>query len=50
MITHDISAAFTYATHILKIGKSVFFGTKDAYLQSNAEKQYLSKEVKSNAG
>jgi len=50
MITHDISAAFTYATHILKIGKSVFFGTKDAYLQSNAEKQYLSEEVKSNAG
>ena len=34
MISHDISAALRYASHILHIGDSVFFGTKDDYLQS----------------
>lgn len=35
MISHDISAALKYATHILHIGKSVFFGTKEEYLESD---------------
>ncbi len=36
MISHDISAALEYATHILHIGKQIFFGSKDEYLQSDA--------------
>lgn len=32
MISHDIYAALTYATHILYIGKTVFFGTKQEYV------------------
>ena len=34
MISHDIGAAIRYASHILHIGESVFFGTKTEYLQS----------------
>ena len=34
MISHDISAALKYASHILHIGDSVFFGTKADYLRS----------------
>lgn len=36
MISHDIEAAMTYADHILHIGRSVFFGTKQDYLKSEA--------------
>lgn len=34
MISHDISAALKYADHILHIGSTVFFGTKEEYLKS----------------
>ena len=34
MISHDLSAAVRYASHILHIGDTVFFGTKEAYLKS----------------
>lgn len=34
MISHDIQAAVCYASHILHIGESVFFGTRGEYLQS----------------
>lgn len=34
MISHDIAAAFRYASHILHISNSVFFGTRDEYLKS----------------
>ena len=34
MISHDIAAAVRYATHILHIGDSVFFGSKAEYLES----------------
>lgn len=44
MISHDIAAALRYATHILHIGKDVFFGTRDAYLQSSAGKFFLAQE------
>ena len=39
MISHDISAALRYASHILLIGNSVFFGTKEEYakLRSGAK-------------
>ena len=32
MISHDMDAALKYASHILHIGDSVFFGTKKKYL------------------
>lgn len=31
MISHDIEAALTYASHILHMSDNVFFGTKDEY-------------------
>ncbi len=34
MISHDIHAAIQYADHILHIGETVFYGTKDAYVLS----------------
>ena len=34
MISHDIAAAVKYASHILHIGNTVFFGTKAEYFQS----------------
>lgn len=33
MISHDITAALTYASHILHVGRRVFFGTKADYLR-----------------
>lgn len=36
MISHDLGSALKYASHILHIGESVFFGTKQDYLASNA--------------
>ena len=39
MISHDIDAALQYATHILHIGKEIFFGTRTKYLQHVAEKR-----------
>ena len=33
MISHDISATLRYASHILHMGESVFFGTKEEYLK-----------------
>ena len=35
MISHDISAAKSYASHILYLGKEIFFGTRDEYLKSS---------------
>jgi len=35
MISHDISAAVRYATHILHIGDKFFFGSKEDYLKSD---------------
>lgn len=31
MISHDVEAALKYASHILYIGKTIFFGTKEKY-------------------
>lgn len=42
MITHDVSVAVTYATHILHLGDSVYFGTVHDYLESPIGKSYLS--------
>ncbi|MGN0469196.1 MAG: metal ABC transporter ATP-binding protein [Acutalibacteraceae bacterium] len=40
MISHDIEAAVKYASHILHIGKTVFFGTKEEYLNSESGKTF----------
>ncbi|MBR0302639.1 MAG: ABC transporter ATP-binding protein [Clostridia bacterium] len=41
MISHDIEAAVRYATKVLHIGKKVFFGTKEDYLQNELSKSFL---------
>ena len=41
MISHDIKAAVSYASHILHIGHKVFFGTKEQYLESTAGRLFL---------
>lgn len=33
MISHDMNASLSYASHILKIGSDIFFGTKEAYVK-----------------
>lgn len=40
MISHDLNAAVTYASHILYIGKEIFFGTKNEYLESSIAKGF----------
>ena len=44
MISHDIAAAVKYASHILHIGKKVFFGTKEEYRESDLGRYFLSQE------
>jgi len=39
MISHDLNAAIAYASHILYIGKNMFFGTRDEYLASDIAKR-----------
>lgn len=41
MISHDIAAAVRYASHILHIGATVFYGTKEEYLESDVGKFFL---------
>lgn len=41
MVSHDIRAAVEYATHILHIGDSIYFGTKEDYKQSSAGRYFL---------
>ena len=45
MITHDISQAMCYASHILHIGKENFFGSKEDYLNSKFGKIFNADEV-----
>ncbi len=42
MISHDIAAAVKYASHILHIGRKVFFGTKQEYWKSGAGQLFAS--------
>jgi zinc transport system ATP-binding protein len=44
MISHDIAAAMRYATHILHIGKRVFFGTKLEYMDSDIGRGFTDEE------
>lgn len=40
MISHDINAAYQYATHILYVGDKIFFGKKDEYVESDLGKHF----------
>ena len=44
MISHDLEAAIQYASHILHIGKTVFFGTREEYLRSPAATFFANRE------
>ena len=44
MISHDVAAAVSYASHILHIGKTVFFGTRQDYLQSESGRAFTDLE------
>ena len=44
MISHDIAAAVRYATHILHIGSTIFYGTKEEYLESDAGRFFLMRQ------
>ena len=35
MISHDLNAALTYASHVLYVGEKLFFGTRDAFAASD---------------
>jgi len=39
MISHDIEAAKKYASHILHIGKNIFFGTKEEYIARKMDEE-----------
>ncbi len=46
MVSHDISSAVKYASHILHISKKqLFFGTKTDYVKSSAGRRFLESEV-----
>lgn len=41
MVSHDIDAALTYAAHILHVGETPFWGTKEEYIQSGLVKCFV---------
>ncbi|MBQ9065453.1 MAG: ABC transporter ATP-binding protein [Blautia sp.] len=44
MISHDIASSVRYASHILHIGDTVFYGTRDAYLKSDIGRFFLAQQ------
>ena len=45
MVSHDVSAAVQYATHILHMGKTTsFFGTTEEYLATPVGQQFIRRE------
>ena len=44
MISHDISAAVKYASHILHVGHEMFFGPTEEYLRSAMARRFLAAE------
>jgi energy-coupling factor transporter ATP-binding protein EcfA2 len=45
MVSHDVSAAVQYATHILHMGKTTsFFGTTEEYLSTPVGQQFARRE------
>ncbi|MDO4287982.1 MAG: ABC transporter ATP-binding protein [Eubacterium sp.] len=43
MISHDIGAALQYASHILYLGPTVFFGTRDAFVRSAQGRSFINR-------
>ena len=41
MISHDITVALNYASHVLHIDRHTFFGKKDEYLKSDECKKFM---------
>ncbi len=41
MVSHDIRAAVKYASHILHIGETSFFGTTEEYLKSDTGRKFI---------
>lgn len=41
MISHDVTSAMKYASHILHVDKQLFYGTKDEYVNSEIGKRFL---------
>jgi zinc transport system ATP-binding protein len=39
MISHDLVSAIKYASHILHIGKKIFYGTKTEFLNTDIYKE-----------
>ena len=44
LVSHDMDAALKYATHILHLGRSVFFGTRAAYENSALGRRFAGRE------
>ncbi len=41
MVSHDITAAIDYSSHILHVAEKSFYGTKEEYLRSDAGRRFL---------
>lgn len=37
MISHDIQIAVNYASHVMKIGPNIFYGTSEEYRRGGAD-------------
>ena len=48
MISHDVNAAVKYASHILHIGHTIFYGTTEEYINSPIGQVFLEREGQSN--
>ena len=49
MISHDVGAALKYASHILHIGDTIFFGTRDEYVKSEEGSYFMKHQMQRNA-
>lgn len=50
MISHDVHAALRYATKILHVGKTPYFGTKEDYVASERGRRYLAEAAADGEG
>ena len=48
MISHDVNATVKYASHILHIGHTIFYGTTEEYINSPIGQIFLEREGQSN--
>lgn len=44
MISHDIQAAVSYASHVLHMGKTSFFGSRNQYMESPMGRNFLAQQ------